>query len=82
MAHSQAAKAQTHERILRVAAERLRQTGIDRLGIADDPRKPRQPGGYVIARAMHGRRCRGSLPPNCRQCILTLVAASLGPLTL
>jgi TetR/AcrR family transcriptional regulator, transcriptional repressor for nem operon len=35
MAHSQAAKAQTHERILRVAAERLRQTGIDRLSIAD-----------------------------------------------
>jgi AcrR family transcriptional regulator len=35
MAHSQAAKAQTHKRILRVAAERLRQTGIDRLSIAD-----------------------------------------------
>ena len=35
MAHSQAAKAETHERILRVAAERLRQTGIDRLSIAD-----------------------------------------------
>ena len=35
MAHSQAAKARTHKRILRVAAERLRQTGIDRLSIAD-----------------------------------------------
>jgi TetR/AcrR family transcriptional regulator, transcriptional repressor for nem operon len=35
MAHSQAAKAETHERILRVAAERLRQTGVDRLSIAD-----------------------------------------------
>jgi NAD(P)-dependent dehydrogenase (short-subunit alcohol dehydrogenase family) len=35
MAHSQAAKVQTHKRILRVAAERLRQTGIDRLSIAN-----------------------------------------------
>jgi TetR/AcrR family transcriptional repressor of nem operon len=35
MAHSQAAKAKTHERIIRIAAERLRQTGIDQLSIAD-----------------------------------------------
>jgi hypothetical protein len=38
MAYSQAAKAETHERILRVAAERLRQTGIDRLSIT--PQNP------------------------------------------
>jgi TetR/AcrR family transcriptional regulator, transcriptional repressor for nem operon len=43
MAHSQAAKAQTHKRILRVAAERLRQTGIDRLSIANLMKEARRP---------------------------------------
>jgi TetR/AcrR family transcriptional regulator, transcriptional repressor for nem operon len=35
MGHSQAEKAQTHERIVRIASERLREKGIDGIGIAD-----------------------------------------------
>jgi TetR/AcrR family transcriptional regulator, transcriptional repressor for nem operon len=35
MGHSQAEKAQTHERIIRIASERLREKGIDGVGVAD-----------------------------------------------
>jgi len=35
MGHSQAEKAQTHERIVRIAAQRFREKGVDGIGVAD-----------------------------------------------
>ncbi|MES2073518.1 MAG: TetR/AcrR family transcriptional regulator, partial [Pseudomonadota bacterium] len=35
MGHSKADKAKSHDRIVRVAASRFRETGVDGIGVAD-----------------------------------------------